>query len=371
MSEITVVELKPGSPLERGRAYGEQAGGLIRQVKATYEQTFGHLTGQTWAQLRERGGTFLEPARKFAPDLVEEIRGIAQGAGLSFEDVFLLNARSEIMFSPEALARQSPGECTAILVLPPATAGQGAYLAQNWDWLEGVRDCQVLLKLPGEGRRPPLASITEAGQVAKLGLNGAGVGLVVNNLNTDRPKVGVPWILICRKVLEADSLTKAMGVVLSTPRAHSINFLLGRAWQGEAQGFSLETCPTEPHILRPRDGMLVHTNHFLEPLTTARDLKAWTHLFPCTYNRHQRASGLLAGMAGRIDPDGIREILSDHFDLPHSVCMHQNPESDPAWTTQTCFSVIWDLQAKALEYCLGNPCQGEWRGLDLADFLSS
>ncbi len=371
MSDIAIIELKSGPPLGRGRAYGEQAGELIRKVRDTYEETFGHLTGQTWARLRERGGAFLGSAERFAPDLVEEIQGIAQGAGLSFEDVFLINARSEIMFSPEALAREAPDECTAILAMSPATAGDGAYLAQNWDWLEGVRDCQVLLKFSGEGGRPSFASLTEAGQVAKMGLNGAGVGLVVNNLNTDRPKAGVPWILICRKVLEADSLTKAMGLVLSTPRAHSINFLLGRAQGEEAEGFSLETCPTEPHVLRPQGGMLVHTNHFLEPLQTARDLKAWTHLFPCTYNRHQRASRLLAARAGRIDPAGIKEILSDHFDAPHSVCMHRNPESDPAWTTQTCFSIILDLKAKALEYCLGNPCQGEWRRLDLSDFLSS
>lgn len=371
MSDVTVVQLLPGSPLERGRAYGEQAGELIRKVKATYQETFGYFTGQTWDELKERGRAFLEPASKFAPDLIEEIEGIAQGAGLTFEDVFLLNARSEIMFSPEALAREAPDECTALLALPPATSGQGAYLAQNWDWLAGVRDCQVLLKLPAEGERPALASFTEAGQVAKMGLNSAGVALVVNNLNTDKPKIGVPWILICRKVLESASLTQALGTVLSTPRAHSINFLLARAQEGRAQGFSLETCPTEPHVLRPEQGMLVHTNHFLEPLTTARDLKAWTHLYPCTYNRHQRASQALAERAGRIDPVRIREVLSDHFDKPHSVCMHENPASDPAWTTQTCFSVIFDLQAGGVEYCLGNPCQGQWKRLERPELLSS
>ncbi len=371
MSQIRIINLPPGDPLGRGRAYGEQARELIRKVRDTYEETFGLFTGQTWPDLRERSRPFFGPAEKFAPDLIREIEGIAQGAGLDFWDIFLLNARSEIMFSPEALERMAPGECTALLALAPATSGDRTYLAQNWDWLLGVRECQVLLKKPGEEGGATFASLTEAGQVAKLGLNSAGIGLVVNNLNTDRPRVGVPWILICRKILEAETLTRAMGTVLSTPRAHSINFLLARVAEQGAEGVSLETSPTEPHVLWPEQGFLAHTNHFLQPLQTARDLKAWNYPDPCTYLRHRRATQRLARLAGQIDVSGLKSILTDHFDKPHSVCMHQNKAQERARRTVTCFSVIFELEARAVNLCLGNPCRGDWERLDLSGFLSS
>lgn len=275
------------------------------------------------------------------------------------------------MFSPDALARMAPGECTTLLALGPATDGGRAYLAQNWDWLTGVRDYQVLLKRRGEGQKPSFASFTEAGQVAKMGLNSAGIGLVVNNLNTDKPKIGVPWILICRKVLETGSLAQAMGVILSHPRAHSINFLIARSEGEVAEGASLETSPTEPHVLWPEQGILAHTNHYLKPLQTARDLKEWNYPYPCTYTRHHRASQVLAGLTGKIDAAGLKTVLTDHFDKPHSVCMHQNPALEPARRTVTCLSVVFELQSKTLEYCVGNPCRGKWQRLDLTEFLSS
>ena len=276
------------------------------------------------------------------------------------------------MFSPEALERMAPGECTALLALAPATNGDRTYLAQNWDWLLGVRDCQVLLKKPGEEGGATFASLTEAGQVAKLGLNSAGIGLVVNNLNTDRPRVGVPWILICRKILEAETLTHAMGVVLSTPRAHSINFLLARGGGARGRGGS-------PWRLRPPSRMCSGQSRdswptptiSLQPLQTARDLKAWNYPDPCTYLRHRRASQGLARLAGQIDVPGLKSILTDHFDKPHSVCMHQNKAQERARRTVTCFSVIFELEARAVNLCLGNPCRGDWERLDLSGFLSS
>jgi isopenicillin-N N-acyltransferase-like protein len=367
MPAIQVIELDQAQPRARGRAYGETARERIALVRATYEETFGFLTGQTWPELSQGIGPFVGPARDFAPDLMEEMEGIAQGAGLTFEDIFLLNARSEVMFG---LGSGKPqGGCTTILALPPATAKGETLLAQNWDWLGGVKEGQVLLKLPAQEDRPALVTFTEAGQVAKLGMNGAGLALTVNNLNTDRPRIGVPWILICRKILEADRLTRAMGRILATPRAHSINFLLARQEGDQAQGVSLETAPVEPHLLWPQEGLLIHTNHFLETPRDFKDLKPREFPFPCTYVRYERARQALAGLKGRVTAEGLKGVLSDHFDHPHSICMHPNPLEAAPRRAETCLSVIFNLSDRSIHFCPGKPCQGEWSKLDLNQFL--
>ena len=56
---------------------------------------------------------------------VDEMRGIAKGAGVGFEDILAINVRTEVMFSAKARAardlRRSPRECTTVAVLPSAT----------------------------------------------------------------------------------------------------------------------------------------------------------------------------------------------------------------------------------------------------------
>ena len=52
--------------------------------------------GPTEADLEARALTFLPAFEAFAPHLVEEIRGIAEGAGVPFATALLVNVRAEV-----------------------------------------------------------------------------------------------------------------------------------------------------------------------------------------------------------------------------------------------------------------------------------
>ena len=355
---ILIIELNQPDPKKRGQAYGEAARGRIHAIIEKYREIFQCITGETWEATMERGESFIARAKAFAPDLVEEIRGIAEGADRAFMEIFLLNARSEILFNPRVLAQ----ECTSLAALPESTSNGDMLLAQNWDWYREVTDCQVILKIGHRGEIPSLITFTEAGQLAKIGMNAAGIGLVVNNLISDQPRVGVPWIFLTRRVLESSHLAQAMGYVLNTPRAHSINFLLGYT-DGEA--VNLETSPVEEHILWPENGYFVHTNHYLKPGKNFRDLKPLRDPNPSTYLRCRRSQKAIAALNGSIDVKGIREILSDHMDRPFSVCAHENPAVAPLQQIVTCLSIVMNLSRKQIHYTLGNPCRGEVQTLDL------
>jgi isopenicillin-N N-acyltransferase-like protein len=358
MSAIPVIELNETDPEKRGRSYGEAAKERIRTILSVYREIFQRTTGETWEKTVVRGTPFITRAKVFAPDLVEEIQGIATGADLAFDDIFLLNARSDILFNPQVLAQ----ECTTIAALPEVTKNGDTLLAQNWDWYKEVINCQVILKIgPREGK-PALVTFTEAGQLAKIGMNDAGIGLVVNNLTSDQPREGVPWIFLTRRVLESSSLAQALGYVLNASRAHSINFLIGYA-AGEA--VSLETSPVEEHVLWPEDGIFIHTNHYLEPGKNFRDLKPLRDPYLSTYLRCRRAQKKMTELKGDIDIQGIRNILMDHMDKPFSVCIHRNPLVEPLLQVATCLSIIMNLSRRQIHYTVGNPCRGEVQTIEL------
>ncbi len=355
---IAVIELNQTDPKQRGRAYGEAARERIKTILAAYREIFHRITGETWQETVVRGAPFILKAKAFAPDLVEEIQGIAEGADRAFEDIFLLNARSEILFNPQVLAQ----ECTTIAALPEVTKNGDTLLAQNWDWYKEVINCQVILKIgPREGK-PALVTFTEAGQLAKIGMNAAGIGLVVNNLTSDQPRTGVPWIFLTRRILEASHLAQALGYVLNTTRAHSINFLIGFA-DGEA--VNLETSPVEEHVLWAENGICVHTNHYLKQGQKFRDLKPLRDPYPSTYLRFRRARKGLTDLKGDIDVQGIQNILKDHMDKPFSVCTHRNPAIEPMQQIVTCLSIVMNLSRRQIHYTLGNPCRGEVQTLEV------
>ena len=355
---IPVIELNQADPKQRGQAYGESARQRINRILAVYREIFNRITGESWEETVVRGAPFILKATAFAPDLVEEIQGIADGANRAFEDISLLNARSEILFNPRVLAQ----ECTTLAALPEVTKNGDTLLAQNWDWYNEVKNCQVILKIGRRDATPALVTFTEAGQLAKIGMNAAGIGLVVNNLTSDQPRTGVPWIFLTRRILESSHLAQALGFVLNTGRAHSINYLIGYA-AGEA--VNLETSPVEEHVLWPENGICVHTNHYLVPGKNFRDLKPLRDPFLSTYLRCRRARTGLAELKGEIDVRGVQNILKDHMDKPFSVCTHQNPAVEPLRQIVTCLSIVMNLSRRQIHYTLGNPCRGKVETIEL------
>ena len=96
-----------GGPYERGRQHGRACGDLIRRYPEVLLQVIS-VEGRWRAldrasapgkreDLLSRAMTFLPAMEAFAPHLVEEIRGIADGANVSFAEALLVNVRAEVM----------------------------------------------------------------------------------------------------------------------------------------------------------------------------------------------------------------------------------------------------------------------------------
>jgi isopenicillin-N N-acyltransferase-like protein len=337
-----------GEPFERGRQYGAQTADLIHFNLEGYWRLFKHDDGlNRSAALRQAQG-YVEPIEGYAPHLMDEMRGIAAGAGVSLEEILALNCRTELLSTAKIPLHQ---ECTALFVAPEATVDGHTIVAQNWDWSDVLRGGTVLLRVEGPGG-PTVLTLTEAGMVGKIGLNSAGVGVCTNFLRHDGRRVGAPFHVILREALNAPRLGLAVAAVYRDVRADSGNYLLAHA---EGEAVDLEATPSEVGFLHPEDGLLVHTNHFLTP-----HLQRGDQGIPESDNtlvRYGRAIRLLRAQAGQITVETLKSIFRDHLNHPKAICRHPDPSQPEIERSATLASAILDLTAGEMHVAAGEPCQ--------------
>jgi isopenicillin-N N-acyltransferase like protein len=267
---------------------------------------------------------------RFDPAYVEEMRGIAEGAGLAFESVALLNARTEILKlgqRPDLRARLSgvepPDGCTGVVALPDATPAGRLIHAQNWDWKAECAETAVILCVRREDG-PHLLTFTEAGGLARSGFNAAGIAITANYLESDRDyrQLGVPLALIRRKVLESEHVALAMRTVYVTPKSAANNMMVSHIG-GVAIDF--ECAPDETFQMHPERGLLVHANHFVSPVALAKLKDTGIVNTPDTLYRDVRVRDLLAPQIGALTRESIKTALLDDFATPWSVCRPPRP----------------------------------------------
>jgi isopenicillin-N N-acyltransferase-like protein len=354
-----------GAPYERGRSYGRQAAAQIRHSVASYARIFAFY-GLDWAAMQERARPFAAVVEAFDPELLEELRGIAEGSGRALEEILALNARTELLPPslsvaspawPEAAARNrlagvpEHGECTAVAVLPEASATGTPWLAQTWDWTGDQRAACVLLRVETPGR-PALLTLTEAGMLAKIGVNEAGLGVCLNILRSplDGRRPGLPVHVLLRAVLGAADVDAAVRLVQSVPVGASSNLLCADRGGSAAD---LELTPAAQAVLRPRGGLLIHTNHCLAPETAPEASPIDT--MPSSAPRYGRAEALLRPLAGRIGRETLVALLSDESDALDAICRRPDPLLPAPARVETVAAVLIDLATSTLYVAPGIP----------------
>lgn len=347
-----------GGPEERGRAYGAAARTRIHRSLAGYEKVFRHHAGWDWPTVRAHASRYAPVIEEFAPSSAREIAAIAAGAGVETDDILALNTRSEIMFAarlPGAAALAA--ECTSFAVAPHRTADGTVTAGQNWDWLEQSRDSVLVLKVQ-RSDGPDFVTIVEAGMLAKVGLNSAGVGLCTNTLvsDGDEGRLGVPYHVLLRSVLDSVSGAAAAAQVRAADRANSANYVIV-----DDTGFmvDLETAPFTggSRAVAEDDGILAHANHFVcEGLTgTDRYLERKPH----SLDRLGNLAGSL-NHGGALTTGELRVALADHRDFPMSVCQHADTDVVQEERTCTLAGVLLDVGARQMSFTSGNPCTEPW-----------
>ena len=295
-----------GAPARRGEAYGEQARDRIHASMALYATQLERL-GFTGDDVERFGGLFLPRLRQWAPDLVEEMEGIAAGADVALSAVLLVNARTEILQlakREKGVSDDEPDGCTGAVILPEATKAGRLIHGQNWDWRAECAETSIVLRVRREDG-PDLITFTEAGGLARSGFNSAGIGITANYLESDRDyrDMGIPLPFIRRRVLEARHFAHAIKVVATTPKSCSNNMILSTA---EGFAVDLECAPDEAFPIYPDDGLIVHANHWQSPVALSKLRETGLGEVPDSLYRDYRVRRHLAARRGTITVDDLK-----------------------------------------------------------------
>ncbi|KAF4635764.1 hypothetical protein G7Y89_g2318 [Cudoniella acicularis] len=359
--EHIVVE---GLPYARGLSHGQQLKEKIHRNVAYYK-TPGKLPA--WPlTLKVIQESYIPAIELHYPTGLEELRGIADGAHATLEEIVMLNARYDLgrlawrlpkqNLAKVALAmndnshandnnlsngHQKTGndhveECTSAFFFPETTASGDSLACQNWDMDSHLYhdDLAVYLELHPDSseNRPSMFLLTEVGQLIRTGMNSAGLAVTANSIlctddfvpvsHTDvdgvyhemESKIVLPITLARRLFLEYDNFSDALVAVNSMPCHVSGNLHVSTA---EGFGMGLEKTPTRVYRVyaKPEDGYVFHSNHILAKGFTGRDDCRDRYSGGSSWFRCQRLERAIRKDArnGALTNEKIHAAFSDHL----------------------------------------------------------
>jgi isopenicillin-N N-acyltransferase like protein len=352
-----IIRVGESDPFARGLCHGRMARDQVVASLRTYRRLFKDFVGIEWEDAKRIGMRYARPIGAYAPDLLEEIRGVAEGSGNDLAEILALNSRSEIALS----ARLVDG-CTAFAAFGTATAGGDVLLCQNWDWRASQREAFVVLLIEREDR-PAITMLTEAGIIGKIGFNSAGLGACLNAIVTDQVREdGVPLHVVLRRILDSRNLGDAIQAVGAAGIASAANFLIA---QDRGGALDIEAVPSDFDVLLPDRDMICHTNHLRSlRLVAVRDLGKM--VLPDSYPRLARVVRLLEERHGCLSEAEAYAILRDRDNGPDSICRREDPQDPEGKRLQTVFSVVMNLTRRQLSVTDGPPDAAEYLFLPVA-----
>ena len=358
-----------GSPREIGRAIGEA-------TRDTFPPLIDHVMFRmnqrrdlpiTRERALEAAGRFFAPVEAYSVDSLEELRGTAEGANVTPEEVMLINARSEV---PHLLAgqRSNPSAlegCTTIAIEKERASNNVGAIGQNWDNDAEMSPFSYVITRRPTGK-PAFMSFSQAGIIAYMGFSEAGIGVAMNALpggkRSPHLPPGLPWYFTVRGVYEATDLDGVIAAVERSTRARSGNLGLVTP-QGPAD---IEATPETFRLVNADpDGVMVHTNHCVHPdLLDVNETHA-DELYGQTFDRKARSHALLDERTADISVDDIKAILSDHDGRPTSICRHPN-DHPTSGADRSVVSIIVEPEAGRMHLTRGNPCDNPYEVYELA-----
>jgi isopenicillin-N N-acyltransferase-like protein len=341
---IPIVDLA-GTPGERGLAHGRA---LAEGIDRFYERWMLNASAGP-RPIAERDAVafalgLLPEIRTQAPDLVEEVEGIAEGSGIPFEKVWFLNCFDEAGGYWLYKGLNQGKACTTFAATGRSTVDGTTYVGQSWDindWYESV----LLRIAPAEDELGALI-YSHPGVVGGMGMNVNGVCLVWNSLQPTDQHDGVPIPFLVRLALRQPKLSNAISATLKPVRAIGYNFILGQ----DFGAVCIEAAASKQHLTYVGDHF-AHGNHYEAP--ELLELEGHKTYEGSSFIRAGRMNQLLNEAAGHIDLDRCQNFLRDHANYPGSICAHLDPPHYPYLTKA---AVVFVPAERAMYLSDGPPC---------------
>lgn len=334
-----------GSPREMGRQHGEQA-----RVKIVgYLGYLCETLRMDDRMLASRAARFRGEFIRYCPQLLEEVDGLAEGAGISKDLALASQLRGE-------LAGLGDGGCTTFAIGPRGTADGQVLIGQTSDMPAEIRSFAYVLRVQPDDR-PRAIMWSFGGMIGYHGVNEYGVAHFANALGGGPAwKFAPSHYPLKRLILEQSSMDDVLAKMQEFPVCSNGNYMLS---DGQKRILDVELTSDGPFLIEDSgEGFLAHSNHYLCAEHSCQG--NFDKSLPDSFPRLERMRALIREKFGAITVEDVKQFLSDHDGLPVSICRHPHEgygdDILPA-SGHTAAAMIAEPASGALHIACGNPCE--------------
>ena len=319
------------------------------RIKGSYYdmgKTFGK-TLSNWHRQFKPNDKLLEFARKcedavakFAPDILDELRGIAEVSGAKYESLI------STMLSPFFLFG-----CTVFAIKGEYTANGNPIFARQMDWLmEDVDSLCAIYTEPNDAHKSIGFSFGDCGRYGGQNEDGLTIGSASLARYTGKVKPGVRMNISTRWILDKLSTTEeTVDYLTRIPHTEAMAFLVADK-SGTIARVEAASEKTEARYLE--EGIDVVTNIFV--LDGMKHLDSGLPKDSHTYAYCDRLQEWFEANNGNITLEDVKAICSD-------------PEKGVCQTSKQYEVTIWSWVASidppSIEIAPGPPCNTQYKAL--------
>ena len=317
MNQFPIVAAS-GSHYEVGLAVGKTMRQPIRSLLDREKVKF----GDTFVHYVDMLPPFIDVTKRYFPQYMDEVRGIADGAGVDFQTLFSTNCREVVDYSGST---STADHCT-IVAIPQ---NNQYVVGHNEDWDAESLDILYIFDAVMDGIHIFGLNYGDSIMGDSISVTSHGLIQAINDLQHHDTQLGVPKKFIARAFLDSKTLEEAEEIMRKVPRAAGFNHVL---IQGQRL-WNIESSAKEYIIEKIELNKYVHTNHYVT------ELKRIDKGNQESEKRYAKVEERL----GDINSVGdIKQLLSDRTDP--RICREG-----------TIGSVIFDMPNKVAHIAYGQP----------------
>lgn len=247
-----------GTPYERGLAHGTLLKEDIHKVIQLFKEDIRKNTDQDPDQFIAKflkQTDYKSSILKWAPELMDELKGISDGSGIDLETIFMHQLGDEYWFNTGDIMAHS---CSSFGV--DKSSEKPSIAAQNMDIPPFYHGFQTVMKITDPDSDKEMMLLTIPGHLGITGMNNKSVSINCNTLmQLDYGKTGLPVTYIVRGVVNKNTQEEALQFLSDIKHASGQNYIIG----GPEKVYSIECSANKIARFRPFENapFTYHTNH--------------------------------------------------------------------------------------------------------------
>jgi predicted choloylglycine hydrolase len=290
------------------------------------------------AQVLESGDACEVEVSKHFPEVLEEIRGFAEGCQLNYEPLRSFILTVGLVEPPKRCSIFSAADSSKVM------------FARNYDfYYRFSKHTESYLTAPKGGYKSLGTSDVFVGREDGVNENALAVG--ISSVSSTSTGPGMSFVLAVRYILDkCKSVQEATEFLTRIRTATANNYLLA---DRSGSMVVVEAAHERVNVRKPENGarFVAATNHFV-----SEEMRALENLDkrpPDSEKRYDAITRALSQTIGGLEQKAIKEILSDHAGL---VCSHIE-------TIQlgTLWSIIANLTKLKILRAEGHPCNTKFQ----------